>query len=1125
MKDHGVHLYDSLEWEALQWERSHPQQTPRSHDLLASTGVAGPRTATVQTVRPLSSPAAQPANNCGVKASFTPSNDSIIRPGVTSLITFTSTSTNATSVTWYENGLLLSHDNSWNFGEGVGQYEIMLVAQNGACTDTAVSYVYITGTQPINRDNIKAYYGTSLDDYSNDLAAVPAGGYLLGGYSSSNIYDGLPKGMMIKIAESGCIEWSKKISSAYQGQLYKVLALRDGGYACSGYNDSISYFMKLDAMGNHLWTKIYYFNGAHLLPQWITEADDGGFALSGVSDLGITVVRTDADGNVRWTKAYALPSPRTTYYYIGGILATGPDVYLSGNIYLNEISSGNGEYSTPVGFVTDINDADGATRWTRQYTMNNSYIAPRDIHLYGGNLMMNSTVGATVQHANNTIHMLDLNGIPIRSTTLSTPGVTYGLERSTLLPMTDGELYLMNSGTETLPLQPGFAYHSLFIKLDQNQNATWALEYGHYTGGKYFFPVLGQNNTLAALGNEIGKLIDPWRSFSNKLMFKKVDDAAPDGTFNLPCDFFQTTVNSNPETVTAQPLSWTIEASPAAAVKDTILNVYTVYTQVRYECPEFIDSCSFFKLSGTKSVCDLSGHYTYRIHRNSACGEPIQWDLPANVRLLGQTDSTVTLKFPAFGNYRIASNLPYACSPLADSLFVTAASGIAPLNLGNDTTVCPNTSFLLHAGNRFLRYQWQDGSTDSVYRVNAPGKYIVEVADSCDNLLRDTVIVSSFSDIAVDAGPDRIKCNADTLHLSAPPGYLSYSWSPYYSISGLNTQQVIINPPQDTSYVIKAEKLPGCFAYDTVHITVNHSPAILLGPDRNLCTGDSLVLDAGVGFVQYQWSTGSTTQQIAVYDKSSILVRATAANGCTSTDTLNIRNVVPLPVANLDHSSGLCTGELRALTAAPGYNYRWGDGSSGQRLLVSDTGTYYLTVTDVNGCLSRDSVRITTFLPVPVDFLPADTAICSYGKIELTTSGQFYSYLWSNGSASPAIMISKPGLYWLEATDNNYCIGRDSILVAPKDCIEGFYIPNAFTPGGSTNNLFRPLLFGNIVKYEFAIYDRWGQLIFQSNLPGSGWDGTCHGISSTPGVYAWYCRFMLDGQPQQVERGTVLLIR
>jgi len=560
-------------------------------------------------------------------------------------------------------------------------------------------------------------------------------------------------------------------------------------------------------------------------------------------------------------------------------------------------------------------------------------------------------------------------------------------------------------------------------------------------------------------------------------------------------------------------------------VTDTTLVLYPIYAQVRYECPEFVDSCSFLKLTGPRSVCDLSGNYTYRAHRNNACAQPIKWELPPNATLVGQTDSTITLNFSAFGSYRIGASLPFACSPLGDSLFVTASSSSGTLNLGNDTTICPYTSFFLHAGPRFLHYQWQDGSTDSVFKVTAPGTYFVQAADSCGNVQQDTMVVSPFLDPTFTAGPDRVKCNADTLHLDAPSGYLSYSWSPNYNLNTTAAQHVVIDPSVDTAYVLKAEKVPGCFSYDTVRITVYHSPPIQLGADKSICIGDSLLLDAGAGFAQYQWTTGATGEQITVNNKGAYAVKGTTGEGCISADTLNVSSLWPLPAVDLDHDPNICTGGARTLTAAPGNSYLWSTGSTAGSIVVSDTGSYTVIVTDGNGCRNRDSTHITTFLPIVVDFLPGDTAICSYGEVAIAPTQKFRSYLWSTGSTDESIAVTKPGTYWLEATDRNNCVSTDTILVAKKQCIEGFYIPNAFTPAGTGNNLFKPLLFGNIVGYEFAVYDRWGQLVFRSNRPEEGWDGNYRGSPRTAGVYVWLCRFTLEGEPQQIRKGTVMLIR
>ncbi|HEV9035281.1 MAG TPA: hypothetical protein VGQ51_01620, partial [Puia sp.] len=252
VRNHGLYMYDSVEWQAMQWQKQHRKETKPSRPAFLSTDSAATPGQTLLVPAPLilQQNTAHPLNNCGVSASFTPGDDSVLTT-MTGPVTFTSTSTNATSLTWLDVGIPISNGNTFTWGENQpGLYDIMLVAQNGACTDTAIAYYYIKGVQPANRRNLWAYYGTNQDEFSNDFAAVPSGGYILGGYGYTYLKyiadDGIPKGMLIKTSESGCVEWSKKISSISSGSLYKVIALQNGGYAISGLNDSISYVMRLD---------------------------------------------------------------------------------------------------------------------------------------------------------------------------------------------------------------------------------------------------------------------------------------------------------------------------------------------------------------------------------------------------------------------------------------------------------------------------------------------------------------------------------------------------------------------------------------------------------------------------------------------------------------------------------------------------------------------------------------------------------------------------------------------------------------------------------------------------------------------------------------------------------------
>ena len=125
-----------------------------------------------------------------------------------------------------------------------------------------------------------------------------------------------------------------------------------------------------------------------------------------------------------------------------------------------------------------------------------------------------------------------------------------------------------------------------------------------------------------------------------------------------------------------------------------------------------------------------------------------------------------------------------------------------------------------------------------------------------------------------------------------------------------------------------------------------------------------------------------------------------------------------------------------------------------------------------------------------------------------------------------SITVDKPGKYWLQVTDKFACIGKDTIGISLKDCMEGLYIPTAFSPNrDGKNDVFKPLIFGNIVFFEWIVYNRYGEKVFSSSLPGKGWDGMYKGTEQAVGAYTWQCRFRIAGQPQQTKSGTVMLIR
>jgi len=234
----------------------------------------------------------------------------------------------------------------------------------------------------------------------------------------------------------------------------------------------------------------------------------------------------------------------------------------------------------------------------------------------------------------------------------------------------------------------------------------------------------------------------------------------------------------------------------------------------------------------------------------------------------------------------------------------------------------------------------------------------------------------------------------------------------------------------------------------------------------------------------------------------------------------------PTPLISLDKDSVICEGTARRLDAGPGYSqYTWSNGSTNNFILASDTGRYWVSVTGQDGCKGSDTTYLSRMAPVPSGFLPPDTSICEFSKLTIEPLNSYQTYLWSDQSTNPTLTVGQPGLYVLEVTDSNHCTGKDSIRLSGKTCVNGLFVPNAFTPNGDgRNDIFRPLLVGNIVWFRFTVYNRWGQKVFETHTAGQGWDGRVGGVAAPDGAFVWYCQYQLEGQPETVRKGTVLLL-
>lgn len=342
-----------------------------------------------------------------------------------------------------------------------------------------------------------------------------------------------------------------------------------------------------------------------------------------------------------------------------------------------------------------------------------------------------------------------------------------------------------------------------------------------------------------------------------------------------------------------------------------------------------------------------------------------------------------------------------------------------------------------------------------------------------------------------------------------------------------------------------AVSVSGCIEYSspaTLFATAPLTPSVMITSSMdNICKEGQITFtalpDIGGSSPIFQWKKNNlavggssntyTDKNLNNGDVISCTLLSNANCLATSSATSNSITVslFPEPVVELDKNVSLCEGNSRLLDAGDFASYLWSNGSTGRTLFVNSMGSYHVDVIDDNGCKGSDTTVISVLLPSPKNFLPADTSICSYGTLTIKARPGYNSHLWSNNSIESAITISQAELYWLEVTDNNNCKGRDSILVTQKNCQRGIFIPSAFTPNkDGKNDLFKPISFGTLRKYKFTVYNRWGQIVFETTDSAKGWDGNFKYKKQDSNVFTWICSYQFEGELQETRKGSVVLI-
>lgn len=959
-----------------------------------------------------------------------------------------------------------------------------------------------------------------------DVVKTDDGGQVIVGLNYA--YNIANQALITKLKPNGDVQWSKTINNIGHTSMFKrVVKAADGHLVILGYDHLtlsnggtvISVIMKLNSnTGAVIWS--YYFMGwAHDF----APTDDGGYVICINKNYGggspdPYIVRLDANANLVWQREIDQFGGGPVYR---SIIYEAPYIYVAADMYI-----ANPNFIQ----VIKLDAATGNLLWANGYKVNGESAQLESMKKIGDTLFVAIAMHEDPDYLHPGMICLNINGAHIRSFKLANPRLSdfsftqyssFNEHRPyNLLKTSDNNFIVADKTLESTT-------HSVSLtKFTTTGQVLWSRNYPSMSD-HIVTAIKETDSSLFILGtlylNVFQNNVRQRDSYLLKTDLKGIVSNASSGIcFN--------------EVIPGATTPLTTVTTATTNIASVITNLVSMQSYTAYHHPVIVwaemacnvpSVCNLVTVAGLTETCSLDDTVTYTIQRNTGCQLPVSWQTdPLHATIIDFTDTTVRVSYIQTGQTYIIAKLVTGCGVYNDSLFVNVRKHASSINLGPDTTICEQNTVILNAGAGYKNYLWQDGSTAEFYSVTAPGMYHVQVTDSCNNIASDTILVNAHAPVPLNIGPDRNKCNNDTLQINATAGFINYDWSPNYNINSLNAQTVIVNPAVDTSYYLRAEKTTGCFAFDTVKITVNRSPVINLGKDTSLCTGESLVLNAGLGFTDYLWNNGNTSMQITTNTTGTYSIIATDIKGCKSYDTLKILTLYSLPIVNLDDNTELCLGSSRTLNAGNFAQYRWQDGSLNSTYTINGTGIYYVDVKDLNGCKGSDTAKIFTILPLPSNFLPFDTAVCTNTSIAIQPFTIFSSYLWSTNDIAPFISVSQPGIYWLQVNDNKNCTGRDSIIVQSKQCLKGLFVPNAFTPNGDTkNDELRGFVFGNVEQFEFTIFNRYGQVVFQSKDPGTGWDGNIRGKKQNPGTYVWVCKYKITGWTEQLEKGTAVLIR
>lgn len=375
----------------------------------------------------------------------------------------------------------------------------------------------------------------------------------------------------------------------------------------------------------------------------------------------------------------------------------------------------------------------------------------------------------------------------------------------------------------------------------------------------------------------------------------------------------------------------------------------------------------------------------------------------------GETGSSISVS-TAGTYYAYAEN---SCGNSSNSNAIVLTAGSTPpapsLNVTGAVTLCDGASQTITASpSAGGTIYWSNGATGNSITVNSSGSYYAYESNSCGNgpnsaSVNITTLSKPVSPSVTPPG-SQLLCNGQTATLSASGSNITWN-------NG-TTGNTLVTGTAGTYYAYANNYCGNSPNSNAVVITTGNCPMPSPGTSFFICPGALKTLDAGAGYDTYLWSNGATTRAVAVGPGNYAVT--VSKEGCYATSvTVTVSYYsVSVPSVNASGPTTFCAGNSVTLSSSPAAAYAWSNGATSNTINVTTSGSFYVTITDGNGCQATSASTTVTVNPLPTASIGGTTAVCkntASPSVTFNASGGTAPYTFSyniDGGSTQTITTS-----------------------------------------------------------------------------------------------------------------------